>query len=248
LREVLVRFPRDKLQFEIGVQTFDPDIQKTISRKQNNDKTCENLRWLRETTGAHIHADLIFGLPGDSLDNFARSFDRLVSLQPQEIQLGILKRLRGAPLNRHNEKFQLRYNPCAPYNILSTRDISFATMQRINRFARFWDMIANSGRFKNTLPLILADNPFARFLQLSDAIYDLAESTWKISLRRLFALLFTAMTRGLNIPADRARLALQADYRLSGQKGVMHLDSPASADITASGVANKRQRQHQRAG
>jgi len=248
LREVLVRFPRDKLQFEIGVQTFDPDIQKTISRKQNNDKTCENLRWLRETTAAHIHADLIFGLPGDSLDNFARSFDRLVSLNPQEIQLGILKRLRGAPLNRHNEKFQLRYNPGAPYNILSTRDISFATMQRVNRFARFWDMIANSGRFKNTLPLILADNPFARFLQLSDAIYDLAESTWKISLRRLFALLFTAMTGGLNIPADRARLALQSDYRLSGQKGVMDLDSPASADINASGVANKRQRQHQRAG
>ena len=248
LREVLVRFPRGKLQFEIGVQTFDPEIQKTISRKQSNHKTCENLRWLCESTGAHIHVDLIFGLPGDSLDNFARSFDRLVSLRPQEIQLGILKRLRGAPINRHTENFELRYNPGAPYNILSTRDIDFATMQRVNRFARFWDMVGNSGRFKHTLPLILADDPFARFLQLSDCIYELAKSTWKISLRRLFALLYTAMTQNVKIPPDRARAALQADFRLSGQKGVMDFDSPPGSDFATSGVANKRQRQHQRAG
>ena len=139
-------------------------ISGFLTLKQNNEKTCENLRWLRESTGAHIHADLIFGLPGDCLQNFAKSFDQLVSLNPQEIQLGILKRLRGAPINRHSASFALRYNPAAPYNILSTRDIDFATMQRVNRFARFWDMIANSGRFKNTLPLILADDAFARFL------------------------------------------------------------------------------------
>lgn len=248
LREVLVRFPTGRLQFEIGVQTFDPDIQKTISRRQNNDKTCANLRWLREHTGAHIHADLIFGLPGDSMQNFALSFDRLVSLNPQEIQLGILKRLRGAPLNRHIETFELRYNPNAPYNILSTRDINFATMQRVSRFARFWDMIANSGRFKNTLPLILADDPFARFLELSDCIFELAESTWKISLRRLFTLLFSAMTDGLKIPPERASIALEADYQLSGQKGIMDFDRPSRDKITASGIANKRQRQHQRVG
>ena len=56
LKAVLVKFPANSLQFEIGVQTFDPEIQALISRKQNNEKTCENLRWLREKTGAHIHA------------------------------------------------------------------------------------------------------------------------------------------------------------------------------------------------
>ncbi|NNE64301.1 MAG: B12-binding domain-containing radical SAM protein, partial [Gammaproteobacteria bacterium] len=106
LKKTLAKFPRNSLQFEIGVQTFDREIQSLISRKQDNDKTSENLTWLRENTGAHIHADLIFGLPGDSLENFAESFNQLIGLGPQEIQLGILKRLRGAPINRHTDTYQ----------------------------------------------------------------------------------------------------------------------------------------------
>jgi len=244
LKQVLIMFPSGALQFEIGVQTFDPEIQQTISRKQDNRNTCNNLRWLRENTGAHIHADLIFGLPGDSLENFARSFDQLVALKPQEIQLGILKRLRGAPINRHVDKYQMRYNPVAPYNILSTRDIDFATLQRVNRFARFWDMIGNSGRFGNTLPLILAEQPFENFLTLSDCLYELAGSTWQISLRRLYALLFKALTGPLQRRPERVRSALEADYRCSGQKGSIDLDNPRLEVVTRSGVANKRQRQH----
>ncbi len=244
LKQVLARFPSGALQFEIGVQTFDPEIQQTISRKQNNKNTCDNLRWLRENTGAHIHADLIFGLPGDSLDNFAQSFNQLVSLKPQEIQLGILKRLRGAPINRHNDDYQLRYNPVAPYNILSTRDIDFATMQRVNRFARFWDMIGNSGRFGNTLAVILAERPFENFLELSDYLYQLAGSTWKISLRRLFSLLFVTLTDHMQLRPELVRQALHADYELSGQKGSIDLDSPRLEIVPRSGVANKRQRQH----
>ncbi len=247
LKQILVRFPPGSLQFEIGVQSFDPEIQKTISRKQNNKNTCANLKWLRKNTGAHIHADLIFGLPGDTLDNFALSFDQLVALHPQEIQLGILKRLRGAPINRHNEAFQLRYNPAAPYNILSTRDIDFATLQRVSRFARFWDMIGNSGRFKNTLPLLLANRPFNDFLDLSDSLYEMAGSSWKISLRRLFVLLFFVMTGPLKLRPDQVRQALDADFKLSGQKGAIDFDSPPLAIVSSAGVANKRQRQHGRA-
>ncbi len=247
LKQVLTRFPPGSLQFEIGVQTFDPEIQQTISRNQNNENTCDNLRWLRLNTGAHIHADLIFGLPGDSLDNFAISFDRLVALNPQEIQLGILKRLRGAPINRHIEDFHLRYNPEAPYNILSTRDIDFRTMQRVGRFARFWDLIGNSGRFRNTLPLILRDRPFDHFLELSDHLYERAGSTWKISLRRLFALLFDVLTDQMKLLPESVRQALEADFKQSGQKGGIDFDNPELEEVVRSGVANKRQRRHQRA-
>ncbi|HHJ35329.1 MAG TPA: radical SAM protein, partial [Gammaproteobacteria bacterium] len=95
LKAIIQKFPEHVLQFEIGVQTFDENIQALISRKQDNEKTCSNLHWLREETHAYIHADLIFGLPSDTLKNFARSFDKLVALNPHEIQLGILKRLRG---------------------------------------------------------------------------------------------------------------------------------------------------------
>ena len=67
LKTVIQKFPQHALQFEIGVQTFDEGLQTLISRKQDNKKTVENLRWLRQETNAYIHADLIFGLPADTL-------------------------------------------------------------------------------------------------------------------------------------------------------------------------------------
>ncbi len=100
------------------MQTFNPAVQALISRKQDNAKTEENLRWLRQNTHAHLHADLIVGLPGEDLASFAEGFNRLIALNPHEIQVGILKRLRGAPIARHTAAFDLRFNPQPPYNLL----------------------------------------------------------------------------------------------------------------------------------
>ncbi len=244
LKQALIKFPPNSLQFEIGVQTFDPEIQNLISRRQDNDKTGENLLWLRENTGAHIHADLIFGLPGDSLENFAKSFNQLVGLEPQEIQLGILKRLRGAPINRHTDDYQMRYNPKSPYNILSTKDIDFESLQRVNRFARFWDMIGNSGRFKHTLPLIIDANPFEQFLQFSDLLYEAASSSWKISLRRQFELIYTILTEKLGKEIVQVQQVLTIDYQRSVQKGIPPFEMSELKPLQKSGVANKRQKQH----
>jgi radical SAM superfamily enzyme YgiQ (UPF0313 family) len=245
LKEVLKRFPSHSLQFEIGVQSFDPEIQTLISRKQNNTKSKANITWLRENTGAHLHTDLIFGLPSDTLENFGHSFDQLIALNPQEIQLGILKRLRGAPLNRHNDNYDLRFNPEAPYNILSTKDIDFATMQRVNRFARFWDMVGNSGRFANSLPLILADHPFDRFLLLSDSLYSLAGSTWKIALKRLFELIYTVLTNEFTLSDEQVKQVLAIDYERAKIKGIPNYEQhSALTKVVRTGTANKRQRLH----
>ncbi|NQZ53312.1 MAG: DUF4080 domain-containing protein [Piscirickettsiaceae bacterium] len=245
LKDVLQRFPANRLQFEIGVQTFDADIQNLISRKQNNDKTKANIKWLRENTGAHLHTDLIFGLPSDSLENFADSFDQLIALKPHEIQLGILKRLRGAPLNRHNETYQLRFNPNAPYNILTTRDIDFNAMQRVNRFARYWDMIGNSGRFINTLPLILADLPFERFMQLSDTLHLLAGSTWKIALKRLFELVYQVLTQDFGLSPELVKQHLVLDYARAKIKGTPSYEQGEKKQKDKKqGIANKRQLMH----
>lgn len=244
LKLVLRRFPVGSLQFEIGVQTFDPEIQTRISRKQDNQKTRENLQWIRTNTAAHIHADLIFGLPGDSLDNFSQSFNQLVALNPQEIQLGILKRLRGAPLNRHTTEFAMRYNPKPPYNILQTADIDFTTMQRMTRFARYWDLIGNSGRFNHALPQLLGDNPFFRFLELSDAIFQLSSATWKISLKRLFELLHVVAIESLEIPRDVIEQALMLDYKKAGLKGVSPFLNKQENSKVVGSKANKRQLKH----
>ncbi len=244
LKAVLTRFPKNTLQFEIGVQTFDSEIQHIISRRQDNQKTIDNLTWLRTQTGAHLHVDLIFGLPQDNLNNFAKSFDQLVALNPQEIQLGILKRLRGAPINRHTEKYQLRYNPQPPYQILSTRDIDFFTMQRVHRFARYWDMIANSGRFKYSLPLILASSPFHHFMILSDVLYKEAKATWKIALKRLYGYLYLILIRDLNCSKSIVYTQLKQDFQRNGEKGNFDYVLIQPKKQNKVGQANQRQQRH----
>ncbi|MDF1530633.1 MAG: DUF4080 domain-containing protein, partial [Sedimenticola sp.] len=164
LKEILPRFPAGSLQLEIGIQSFNPEVQAIISRKQDNAKSQENLRWLRQETQAHLHADLIIGLPGENLTSFAQSFNELAALNPHEIQVGVLKRLKGSPIIRHTDSYGMRYNPAPPYNILCNNLLDFKTVQQLNRFTRYWEMIANSGRFQNTLPLILGNRPFEHFL------------------------------------------------------------------------------------
>ena len=154
LREVIARFPPGALQFEVGVQTFNEEVAERISRRQNYARLEDNLRFLRGHTAVHVHADLIAGLPGESLESFAAGFDRLVALRPHEIQVGILKRLRGTPIVRHDAEWQMLYNPHPPYEILQNRLIDFPTMQKLRRFARFWDLVGNSGNFVETVPLI----------------------------------------------------------------------------------------------
>lgn len=212
LKSPVARFPPGSLQFEIGVQTLTPAVQELISRRQNNQKTLENLRWLRANTHAHLHADLIFGLPGETLESFRDGFDRLAAANPHEIQVGILKRLRGSPIVRHTDACDLRFNPDAPYNILSTDRIDFAAMQAMNRFARYWDLIVNSGRFEATRPLLLGDAPFENFFALSRWIYQATGQTHRIALDRLFRLVRQGAAAVLGVPARQLGDALDRDY------------------------------------
>ena len=153
LRALIAKFPPGALQFEVGIQTFDDLASKNISRRQNYQRLADNFHYLRGSTGVHIHADLIVGLPGEGIESFGRGFDQLIALRPQEIQIGILKRLRGTPIVRHDAEYAMAYAPRPPYEILQTRDIPFADMQRMRRFARYWDLLGNSGNFADTLPL-----------------------------------------------------------------------------------------------
>lgn len=154
LRELIAKFPPGALQFEVGIQSFNDDVCELISRRQDLGRLEDNFHFLRSSTGVHIHADLIVGLPGETIESFGAGFDRLIALGPQEIQVGILKRLRGTPIIRHDAEWQMRYNAYPPYEILQNKFIDFATMQRMRRFAKYWDLVGNSGNFVETTPLI----------------------------------------------------------------------------------------------
>ncbi len=244
LRVMIAKFPPHTLQFEIGVQTFNSEVQKQIERKQDAQKTAENLAWLKELGTVHTHADLIIGLPGEDMDSFASGLNKMVELAPDEIQIGILKRLRGTPIIAHTKTYQLQFSPLPPYDILATRDIDFVTMRRLSRFARYWDQIVNSGRFKQTVPHIFAQDPFKNFMTLSDWLYQTTQQTHRINLDRLFGLLhqWNNLT-GLIDPIVFEK-QLMDDFSRSGIKGLPQWikDKPRQASSKTEG--NRRQKRH----
>jgi radical SAM superfamily enzyme YgiQ (UPF0313 family) len=220
LRQIIQKFPAGSLQFEIGIQTFNDSVGQLISRPQDNAKLEENLSFLRYETGVHIHTDLIVGLPGETLDSFAAGFDRLYSLRPQEIQVGILKRLRGTPIIRHDEEWQMLYSQHAPYEILSNRLLSFAQIHRLKRMARFWDLVGNSGNFQASLQKMLDSQPsaFFEFYRFSEWLFENENRRHGIALSRLFERVFEYLTdeRG----EDKAEIAtiLWSDYTRAGRR------------------------------
>lgn len=223
-RDLIAKFPAGALQFEVGIQTFNEEVGHLIKRRQNYARLEENFRFLRNETGVHIHADLIAGLPGESLESFAAGFDRLIALSPQEIQVGILKRLRGTPIVRHDADWQMVYNAHPPYEILQNRLLDFSTLQKLRRFSRYWDLVGNSGNFIETTPLLWRGqpSPFWCFMRWTDWLYSQTGRTDGIALTRLMELLFEFLTQESKLDPQEVASSLWHDY----QRGGRH-DKPA---------------------
>ena len=237
LRELIAQFPPGALQFEIGIQTFNDDVSDLISRKQENDKVAENFEFLTSKTGVHIHADLIVGLPGEDLESFGRGFDRLLAMKPHEIQVGILKRLKGTPIIRHDDEWQMKYSPAPPYEILETKLVSFEDIQRLRRFAQLWDRVANSGNFVETVTLLWNEgSPFESFLAFSDwAVAEVGRSH-AISLNRLVELMFHFLTENKQLAGQLVAESIWRDFHRAGRhdkpKFLRDFDLPTIKDLS----------------
>ena len=220
LRELIVQFPPGALQFEVGVQTFNEEVSRNTSRRQDYARLEENFRFLRRQTGVHVHADLIAGLPGETWESFAAGFDRLIALGPQEIQVGILKRLRGTPIVRHDQTWQMVYGAHPPYEILRNSVLDFPAVQRLRRFARCWDLVGNSGNFIETTPLLWngGESPFAAFMKWSDWLRAREGRQHGIALARLAELLFEYLTKEAGRAAAEVAPRVWRDWRRAGRR------------------------------
>ncbi len=218
LKECIARFPAGVLQFEIGIQSLNPVVQQAISRRQDAAKTEANLCWLASHSQAHLHTDLIFGLPGESWESFGQGFDALWSWGPDEIQLGLLKRLRGTPL-ANKTPVGMVFDAEPPYTVLETDALTRAQVQAFLRLARYWDLVANSGRFSNTLPLLLqAPSPFEAFARFSHWLWFAKGRTSGLSPEDLVDAVFDYLTGPGGVAPATARAALLADYVGSGAR------------------------------
>ncbi|MBF0417772.1 MAG: B12-binding domain-containing radical SAM protein, partial [Magnetococcales bacterium] len=213
LKRRLAAFPAGSLQLEVGVQSFEPAVLAAIDRHQENARVEENLRWLRTHTRAHLHTDLIIGLPGETQEQFGSGFDRLYALHPHEIQVGILKRLPGTPLARATPD-ETRFDPDPPYELLENPQFDFMTLRRFKRFSRYWDLVGNSGRFRTTLAVAFEQrSPFETFLAFSDWLHATTNQTHRIALPRLIRLVEEGLMAVAGSAPERLSQALEVDQR-----------------------------------
>ncbi len=213
LEKLIAEAPPGFLQLEVGVQTFNPEVSKRIERPLDADKVEAHIRTLAALPSVHLHADLIAGLPGETFDSIAAGFDRLHACGPHEIQMGILKKLRGAPIAKHDVEWQMVYNTSPPYDALQTATLSFVELQKIRRFARFWDITVNNGRFPHTAPLLWENQPsvFAAFMEWSEWLYAQTHTTFGFTPVRLVQLLEQFLTEQLDVNAKTVRNAIETD-------------------------------------
>lgn len=231
LKSLLAQFPPGMVQLEVGIQTFDVPTAKRIERRQNYDLTESNLRYLTNETGVHLHTDLIVGLPGEDLETFARGFDRLMDIGPQEIQVGILKRLKGTPIQVHDLEWEMKYNHAPPFDVLNTKVLSSAETEEMKHFSRLWDRLANSGNFVEALPLLWegGTSPFIAFRKLVNWILERHGRSYGIPLVELHRVCLAYLTEEIGVSEKRAREALHRDYhRTPGRKTprFLHVDEP----------------------
>ena len=155
LLDFLETVPKGMFQFELGVQTTDQLSQEKIKRKQNNKKLFSAIERLIKANLIHIHCDLIFGLPGESLDDMLKSFEEVCALRPHELQLGFLKFLPGSPIKKTIDEFGYKYQSTPPYEFISNNDLSASQLNYLKKFEEVFDIFYNSKRFRFTIRNLL---------------------------------------------------------------------------------------------
>jgi len=156
--------PRQKFQFEIGIQSTNPETLRHISRRFDRDHVGAMLQELHRFGNIPLHLDLIAGLPYEDYASFGSSFDETFGMKPTVLQLGFLKLLRGCALRRDAASYGIVHGEDAPYEVLGTDHLPYEELSRLKDIAKVVDMFFNFGRYPATLGLLLRHHaPFAAF-------------------------------------------------------------------------------------
>ena len=162
-------YPRGLIQLEIGVQSTHQPTLKIVARPQNFSAWKKYVPEL-QALGIPIHLDLIAGLPEENWTKFRTSFNDVYQVNPDMLQLGFLKVLKGSGLRLNSNKYGLVYNPDPPYTILATSDLSHSEMLKLHRTEDVLDKYYNSGKFTHALreALKLFPSPFDFYHEFSN--------------------------------------------------------------------------------
>ena len=167
---LLNRFRPGLAQLEIGVQSTNPETIRAIHRAMDVERLEKIVAAIHRGQNIHQHLDLIAGLPYEDYESFGRSFDRVYGMQPEQLQLGFLKVLKGSDMHDNAEKYGIRYLEQPPYEVLYTNWISYGEIRRLKRIEEMVELYYNSGQFTHTLPVLekAFPRPFAMYEALAD--------------------------------------------------------------------------------
>ena len=167
---LLNRFRPGLAQLEIGVQSTNPETIRAIHRAMDVERLEKIVAAIHRGQNIHQHLDLIAGLPYEDYESFGRSFDRVYGMQPEQLQLGFLKVLKGSDMHDNAEKYGIRYLEQPPYEVLYTNWISYGEIRRLKRIEEMVELYYNSGQFTHTLPVLekAFPGPFAMYEVLAD--------------------------------------------------------------------------------
>ena len=139
------------IQLEIGVQSANPQTIREICRRMDLEKVRANTARIREKGNVHQHLDLIAGLPYENMESFEHSFNEVYAMRPEQLQLGFLKVLKGSLMHERAEEYGILYQDRAPYEVLSTRWLSYGEIIRLKKIEEMTEVYYNSAQFTNTL-------------------------------------------------------------------------------------------------
>lgn len=219
--DFLEKVPKGYFQFEIGVQSINPETMVAIKRNNILDKLVHNVR--RISRNIHLHLDLIAGLPYETYDIFKGSFNYVYNLKPEMIQLGFLKLLKGTQMYDEVEKYQYKYYSKPPYEVFSNEFISFGELVKLKNLEKMLDYYYNSEKFRYTCDFVIKNNfdtPFAFFEKIAD-YYD-KKGYLKISHKEvaLFNILYNFYVENNLKDLDIFVEFLKYDYLALGKPGL----------------------------
>ena len=171
--ELLSTFRPGLIQLEIGVQSTNPSTISEIHRQMDLPRLKDVVTRILAWHNIHMHLDLIAGLPCEDYDTFAKSFDEIFALAPSQLQLGFLKVLKGSYMYDHAAEYDILYHETAPYEVLSTKWLSYDDVLRIKRVEDMLEVYYNSWQYALTIRLFLCiyKSAFEFFQRLGD-YYD----------------------------------------------------------------------------
>lgn len=159
------------VQLEIGVQSTCEETIAKIHRKMDFAKVAAAVSRISSWNNIHIHLDLIAGLPFEDLDTFQNSFNEVYCLYPKQLQLGFLKVLKGSDMERYASKYNLLYTDTPPYEVLSTKWLSYGEVCHLKQVEEVLEIYYNSNQFAHTLEFL------NRYFETPYAMYD-ALAAW----------------------------------------------------------------------